>query len=759
MRRIPLALCTVVALPLTLSAQGTIIPRPCLPIRPCPPPGQWGLVRTASHVRVTMQDRVLHYEVDERFVNRGGGIAEADYIFPLPTDAAFQDLKLSIDGELVSGETMNADRARGIYEEIVRRQRDPALVEWMGRGLLRARIFPIRAGEEKRVVVRFDAVARREGDALRVDYRRAASGTGMRDSRNGQAMRDAGDGQPIRDPRNGGQGMREERTAGDEGETFSLTLRDDPALGMPYSPTHRLVRRVSDGRVTVEAEGGSGELTVLVPLRRSDEASVSLLANASSASEQFALITLTPPSRSVRQTPRDVTLVLDVSGSMSGRKLQQAKAAGRQALATLDAVDRFRIIDFSTDVRTFRDAFVTATLANVRDGQRYLEALEAQGSTNISGALDEALRVDTPADRLPLVLFLTDGAPTVGETRPEAIAESAARQRGRARVFTFGVGADVNAALVERLALEAHGTATFVRPDEDVERAVGIVASRLTDPVVTDVRIHADGVRLDRVMPNGSIDLFAGQDLIVLARYQGNGAATLRFSGHSASGPIEWTERVNFPARERDNAFVPRLWATQRVGWLAAEKRRGGTTTEIDDEIRALGERYAIPTEFTAYLVQEPGMVTSGPPSQNMMLGAMIGGGASAPAAAREFTAAKVSSMQRDTRSLAAADELLEARADLTTSRRIGARLFTRRDGVWTDARSGASAADRIRKVRVRAYSSAYFALLNAVPELREPFGLGDRVVVFGRAVSIEVAADGDEQLSEAQVAAVSADW
>jgi len=183
MRRILLALSIVVALPLTLSAQGTIIPRPCLPIRPCPSPAQWGLVRTASHVRVKMQDRVLHYEVDERFMNRGSGIAEADYIFPLPTDAAFQDLKLSIDGELVAGETMNAERARGIYEEIVRRQRDPALVEWMGRGLLRARIFPIRGGEEKRVVVRFDAVARREGDALRVDYRRATSGTAMRDAR------------------------------------------------------------------------------------------------------------------------------------------------------------------------------------------------------------------------------------------------------------------------------------------------------------------------------------------------------------------------------------------------------------------------------------------------------------------------------------------------------------------------------------------------------------------------------------------------
>ena len=289
-------------------------------------------------------------------------------------------------------------------------------------------------------------MAKREGDALRVDYRRAGNTTAMRDERGSD------------------RGMRDERKDSGEGETFSLTIPDNDVFGMPYSPTHRLTRRVANGRVTVEADGNTSDVTVLVPIRRSSDAAVSVLAHATSESEKFALITLTPPSRNVRHTPRDVTLVLDVSGSMSGRKLLQAKAAGRQTLATLDGADRFRIIDFSTDVRAFRETFVAASAANIREAQRYLDALEAQGSTNISGALEEALRVHSPDDRLPLVLFLTDGAPTVGETQPEAIAAAAARQRGRARVFTFGVGADVNAALVEQLALEAHGTASFVRP-------------------------------------------------------------------------------------------------------------------------------------------------------------------------------------------------------------------------------------------------------------------------------------------------------
>src|SRR4051812_41233459 len=173
MRALTLVLLT---LPAALSAQGIIIPR-CppprrgidAPIVECLPSGAQ-VVRTRSDIKVELRDRVLRYEVDERFVNRGGLIGEADYLFPLPNGAAFRDLKLSIDGQMVSGETMNAVEARRIYEEIVRRQRDPALVEWMGKGLLRTRIFPIQPGEERRVIVRYEMVAGREGDAVRVDY-------------------------------------------------------------------------------------------------------------------------------------------------------------------------------------------------------------------------------------------------------------------------------------------------------------------------------------------------------------------------------------------------------------------------------------------------------------------------------------------------------------------------------------------------------------------------------------------------------------
>ncbi|MFN2635451.1 MAG: VIT domain-containing protein [Gemmatimonadaceae bacterium] len=722
------------------------VPPPCVPNRPCVMPAcgfqSPYVVRQNSDVRVELADRVLRYEVTETFVNRGNRVGEADFMFPLPKGAAFQDLKLSINGELVSGETMNANQARQIYEEIVRRQRDPALLEWMGYGLLRARIFPIAPGEEKKVVVRFQTVAQREGDALRVDYFRGASTT-----------------------------QREMNQSAQGRVSFVLTYPNDPMYGRAYSPTHTIdedpyAAETSGDRSfasnyrgslrRVEIRDARGEVTLLIPVRRSTSPAISLLTNDPGNDDGFALITLSPPAIQPRAVPRDLTFVIDVSGSMSGEKIRQARAAGKQVLQSLSPIDRFRLIDFSSDVRTFRDYFSYATYENLRAAERYLNDLEAQGSTNISGALDEALSTPVQAGRIPIVLFLTDGQPTVGERDGSAIAANVARRRGSRRVFTFGVGADLNVSLIEQLALEGRGTATFVRPDESVERAVGIVASRLTSPLVTDVRVHADGVRLLKMHPSGPVDIFAGEDLVILSRYDGSGNAILRFDGQTTSGPVTWTARVNFPSRSRENAFVARLWATQRVGYLSAEKRKHGGSQEIDDEIRDLGERFGIPTEFSSYLVVEPGMNRRriGDGATQLQSITTTGGRAPSAAPAVQFEAAKAAAEQRSVRSVAAADEASGIAAGASV-RRAGNATFVLRDSVWTDVRYKKSGS----VLRVQPFSAAYFKLLEIVPDLKEAFSLGDRVIVAGRNMAIELTQSGDDALSDRDLAMLKERW
>ena len=404
----------------------------------------------------------------------------------------------------------------------------------------------------------------------------------------------------------------QQRGGEESGNLFTLVYPNREEFGAPYSPTHEL--RVNDrgSRREVTASGDAPQVTILLPLRRTNAASVAMLPYAPGGEDGFALITVTPPAVAPRTTPRDLTFVVDVSGSMRGQKMEQARAAGRQLLASLGSQDRFRIIDFSTDVRTFASGFTPATRHNIDEAVRYLDDLRPEGSTNISGALEEALDTAVDESRMPIVFFVTDGEPTVGERNADRIAALASRLRGRARVFTFGVGSDVNATLVEQLAVDGRGTAQFVRPDESVERAVSLVASRITSPVVTDVRVRAEGVRLTKLHPALPADIFAGQDLILFARYTGDGDGRIIVEGRTATGPVTWTERVRFPDRERRNSFVARLWAAQRTGWLSAERRRNGPSPELDDELRQLGTRYGIPTELSSYLVLEPGMQVPG---------------------------------------------------------------------------------------------------------------------------------------------------
>jgi Ca-activated chloride channel family protein len=768
--RVPALFALQLAFPAALLAQGWVIPR--LPIRPpvcldrciAPPVA---LERTSSNVRATLADHVLRYEVEETFRNRGGTVQEADYMYPLPAGAAFQELQLSINGQLVSGEIMDAGHARSTYEEIVRRQRDPALVEWMGYGLLRARIFPINPGEEKRVVLRFQVIAPREGDAIRVDYQRGSGRTLVASTSDTHDARES-----------------------------SFTLRY-PKTGRcnAYSPTQELQTRSSSGSQCEVNVGGEGAaVTILIPAPRTDRAAISVLANAPGSEDGFALITLSPPSRETATVPRDITFVLDVSGSMSGRKIEQARAAGKQLLGTLTRDDRFRMIDFSSDVRTFRDDFVDATPANIAAATRYLSELQANGGTNIDGALELALGQSRPregdddeyahrssrrvADRLSLVLFVTDGEPTVGERDPAAIAAHAARLRGSQRVFTFGLGADVNAQLIEQLALEGHGTAQFVRPEEDVERAVGLVASRLTSPIASDLRVttqcggsgESECVRLVHALPEGPVDLFAGQDLVLLTRYSGSGHARLVFDGRSATGAVHWETMVDFPDHERDNAFVPRLWATRRIGWLSAARRQNGPSPEVDDELRTLGERYGIPTELTSYLVQEQQVAVSGGRMVDSLgRNNLMSRAPAAPAA--KFEAARAATEQRDAKSIGSMDKPLmlqevviadggngggtieKDRADAL--KRAGNRIFAHRHDRWTDI----SYKPETKIVKIKPFSPAYFAVLDAIPDLRAAFAVGDRVLVSGQRIAIEVSADGAETLGAAELRSLKEQW
>lgn len=717
------------ALGSSLAAQGWIEP---IPGRP-----GIGVVKVRSAVSVEVAGRIARIEVEEWFRNDGPRLGEGDYLYPLPGEAVFGNFSLFQGDRELTGETMDAAQARRIYEEIVRRKRDPALIELAGHGLIRSRVFPINPGETRKITLRYTQILRRAGDALEFHY---AAG-----------LRNAGTRAPLPEGATLPRGVREPAP-------LSFTLRADSGAAYhdPFSPTHEISVTRSDGRLTVRPAGDlDGDFTLFLPLARG-LVGVTLATHRPAGEDGYFMLTLSPGAAAARALERDITVVLDVSGSMSGSKLEQAKAAIVQLLGSLGGRDRFRLLTFSNGVTVYRPQWTRASASELEGARRWVETISANGGTNIAGALTEAFRAGSPRHRLPMVVFVTDGLPSVGEQNPERIAARAEADRGRARVFAFGVGHDVNTYLLDRLSAAGRGTTEYVLPGEDVEQALGDLAAKIQHPVLTDLAIAGAPVRLLEVYPSTLPDLFAGEELVVFGRY--------RRQGGSARGEIAMTGRRNgraerfaltaeFPEHALGNEFIPRLWASRKIGELSRTIHLEGHSSAIEREIRETALRYGLLTEFTSYLVQEPEVIAR---QGSMQLRrawdrmAQMSRPAAAPSAAVGAGAVQASEqarIRREARSVAALEAADEALLDGPlgpSARHVAGRLFVEMDGVWTDLRHN----DSLRTLDIAPFSDAYFAVLERLPEIRPYVVELPRVLVAGERLSIRIAAGGEEQLS-----------
>ncbi len=734
-------LVSVLAAP--LAAQGWIEPPPGRPMS--------GVVKVRSAVTVRVAGRVAQVEVEEWFRNNGGGWGEGDYLYPLPGEAVFSNYSLFQGDKELKGETMDARQARAIYEEIVRRKKDPALIELAGHGLIRARVFPISPGETRRITLRYTQLMPRVGDALQFRY--AAGG------RYGMAS--------------GVEGARgPERRAEPAPLAFRLVADSGAMFGQPFSPTHQLNVRRDGGRLVVEPGSDlTGDLSLFLPLAHG-LVGMSVVAHRPNDEAGYFMLTVVPGRVNGGAIARDVTVVLDVSGSMSGSKLDQAKQALDQLLGSLRASDRFRLASFSSTVTTYRSGWTRATGDAVREARRWVDDLQANGGTNIGQALDEAFRLPGDPDHLDVVLFLTDGLPSVGEQNPERLAQQAERSRGRARVFAFGVGYDVNTYLLDRLSAAGHGSTQYVTPGQDVEQALGALVTKISHPVLTDLKIVRAPVRLTQLYPEQLPDLFAGEELVVFGRYaagrsnemdDGHRTAaaesgTLVLEGRRAGRLERFETRVTFPEHERANAYIPRLWAARKIGVLTQALKLNGPNSELEQEIKETALRYGLLTEYTSYLVQEPVNVVFRP---GIMRNRAVAPMAAAPAQASgqaSVTAAQRAHESRELKSVAALDAQemeVTKRAHGPAMQTIAGRIFVLKDGVWTDLWH----ADSIAVVRIAPFSDAYFAVLDRLPELVPYWKEMHHVLVSGRRVSIVLEPGGLTALSGARLDRLARDF
>jgi Ca-activated chloride channel family protein len=558
--------------------QGIIIDR-----RPHIPLARSFEVREVS-VDVQLRDQVAEVQVSQTFHNPGSFPLEAEYDFPLPEDGTIQSFVLLVDGREWPGRILSRDEARRIYEEIVRTKRDPALLEYMGRGLYRTSVFPIPPGADRKVTMRYSQLCKRDRDLIEFSFPFSTQKFTAKPIERLVLHVDI----RSRDP------MKTVYSPGDE---LDIERRGEHEARLALV-RHDIVPRADFRLVYTLAEGALG-------------ASV-LSTRPTAAEDGYFLLLASPQFKSAeaegRPRPKTVVCVLDRSGSMAGKKLEQAKRALRFVLENLRDDDTFNIIAYDDRVETFRPELLRYSQRTREEAVRYIENIREGGATNINEALKIALGQIPDGSRPGYVLFLTDGLPTAGETNEMTIAENCKKANGRrARVFVFGVGFDVNARLLDRVSGGNSGTSTYVKPDEDIEAQVARFYSKLTSPVLADIHVEFDSSDVIRVYPRDIPDLFEGGQLVVAGRYRDAGRTTLRLSGRVGDERRRFEFPVELAAAGGGSsyAFVERLWAMRRVGFIIDQIDLHGRSKELIDELVALSTRHGILTPYTSFLADE----------------------------------------------------------------------------------------------------------------------------------------------------------
>jgi Ca-activated chloride channel homolog len=678
---------------------GIIIPEPTAP----------HLCIKYHRVETTIDQQAAHTEIDQAFLNKAPRDIEGTYIFPLPRGASFSAFSMFVDGEPLSAEVLDADEARQIYEEIVRQRIDPALLEYVGQGAYRARIFPIPASGEKRVQLAYDELLTLDSGVVRYLY-------------------------PL----------NTEKFSPEPLDDVSVTVEIHSAepLKAIYSPSHPIiVERDSDyhARVIYADEGVTpSEDFVLYYTVAPQPVGVDLLTYMPADEDPGYYMVLAAPSFAPptdQVIPKRMVFAIDRSGSMAGEQMDQARSALRFAVNSLNVGDQVNIVDYGTTVTAFADSAVTVDAQTRTQLLQYVDDLAASGGTHIHGAMLSSLDMLRGDDRSEMIVFLTDGQPTVGERDLEAIlADVATANVHGGRVFVFGVGHEVNTHLLDRLSGQNGGTSTYVEPGEDIEVAVSSFYAKVSSPVMEELRLAFDGGRPSDYYPPELPDLFRGSQVVQLGRLSADGTVAVTLTGQVQGAQEAFQRQVEVGSGGAE--FLPRLWATRKVGFLLDEIRLHGEEQELVDSIVELSKRYGIITPYTSFLIVEDEL-----PAPTLADDAFRADSGAGAVAASEAV-----------RDYADADNTAKVRSQAV--RYAGVKTFFLRDGVWQDSELDESAPETELGFGTR----TYFQVVTQRPELGPYLSLGTEVIftVAGQTFRVTETETAVERESSAPVPPLS---
>ncbi|MEN6304902.1 MAG: VIT domain-containing protein [Armatimonadia bacterium] len=686
----------------------------------------------SQHVETQINDQVARTTVTTVLHNPHKQQVEGTFLYPLPVGASVSDFSYWMNGKEMKGELLDRDKARKIYEDIVRTMRDPALLEYEGGGLFKASIFPVPPDGDVQTKLQFTQVLKAEAGVVRYTH---AVKLGRSEPNVGKLVVD-------------------------------ISIKSQVPIKSVYSPSHKIeVVRKGDNNVSAGLElddtNFNSDFELFYTMAEKDFG-LNVLTHREEGEPGYFMMLLSPKQEWGNQEieGKDVIFAVDTSGSMTGEKVEQAKKAFEFCLGALRPKDRFGLISFATETRAFEEKLLEASPGNVKRAKEFVAKIDAAGSTALNDALVQSLELaGKPGERPKMVIFLTDGLPTAGERDLEAILKNVAKanhteakdETGErvARMFVFGVGDDVNTHLLDRVADGNGGSSNYVRPGEDIEAAVSSLYSKMSHPVLSNLRVKVASAQTHDIYPQKLPDLFVGSQLVLVGRYDGSGGSAITLTGTGAGQERTFTYEASFPAENLGNPFLARVWAGRRIGHLLDELRLRGDDKEIREEVVRLALKFGIVTPYTSYLVQEDKVVAASRPMQQEAFNRAVPAGAPAPGMAADAMRAQVGAgAVHAAQSIQIMKENAQSDGRYQTYQSVGQRTFFQNGEVWQDT----AWQEKGQILKVKAFSQAYFDLLKARPDLGQYLALGSRVQVQVGRVGVEIGPEGLETLTPAQL-------
>ncbi len=555
------------------------------------------------HIKIGIKNQLSTTKVDQVFVNPNSFAVNGMYIFPMPEDAVVANPTLSIDGELVKGELLSQEESHRIYRDSARYGGNRAILEHIGTRAFGVKVREIPAYGERRIQFEYSQIVSADSDLTKYTYplSLAKSASGLIGNLH-----------------------------------IEMKIKSDHELRAIHSPSYEVtIDRKDDHHVRVSYEGTDVDPDddfLCYYSVSDDNFGITLLTHRADEKEDGYFMLLVSPKYEVKQTEiveKDFIFVLDRSGSMSGRKVEQSKEALRYCVQNLNDGDRFNPILFNEDITSLADrlnrgeewfggehwpgpAVLSDKLIDVRNGREkafaFIDGIEGRGMTNINDALRVALAENPDPNRPRIIVFLTDGCPTVGVTNAAKILENVAKaNRNLSRIFVFGVGYDINDHLLDKMAADNGGTRNYVTPNEDIEDAVSSLFRKMNEPVLVDVGIDFGQIITKELTPKNLPDIFREEELTILGRYEGHGDTLLKLRGTIGSEQHEFSKNVHFFELEPAHDYLPHLWAQGRIAELVDEAALNGGNKELYGEIERLSKKYGVPTPYTSFIVADDG--------------------------------------------------------------------------------------------------------------------------------------------------------